>query len=116
MAKFTPGEPIATDISRIVVETELPPGRYRFQLVVVDEQGQESLPDIQTVVVSRGRVIPDGPLRPDNPLQPDRPLRPDLPLQPDRSLRPNPLRPDLPLRPQNPLRPRRFPNPGGPTS
>lgn len=36
---------------RLVVQNKLPPGRHRFALVVVDEHGRESAPDICVVTV-----------------------------------------------------------------
>lgn len=50
MAKFEPNKPIETREPVIEVDPGLRPGRYRFQLVVVDDEGNQSLP--ATVVVS----------------------------------------------------------------
>jgi hypothetical protein len=48
---FTPDRPLATRESVVVVENRLLPGRYRFRLVVVDDDGNESAPDERVVVV-----------------------------------------------------------------
>lgn len=44
MAKFISDQPIETKEPQIVVDPGLKPGVYRFQLVVIDEQGNESAP------------------------------------------------------------------------
>lgn len=79
MARLKPGQTIVTDKPKLDVEAELTPGQYRFQLVVVGEQGKESLPIIQTVVISKSRQIPDIPRRPDIPRLPSTPRRPNSP-------------------------------------
>jgi|GEM_PF-1724833 len=56
MAVFTPNTPITTRVPEVAVENKLAPGRYRFQLVVEDEQGNLSQPAIQVVTVIRPLV------------------------------------------------------------
>lgn len=55
MAEFKPGTPVVTGEPsvEVTVSEELPlkPGRHRFQLVVEDDAGNVSLPDIVDVVV-----------------------------------------------------------------
>ena len=58
MVRFIPNRPIATDGPTIVVDGRLDPGEYRFRLVVVDDEGNESNPDEQVVVVRPARVPP----------------------------------------------------------
>ena len=58
MVRFVPDTPITSDVSNIVVDGRLLPGRYVFQLVVVDEQGNESRPDERTVVIRLGDASP----------------------------------------------------------
>lgn len=63
MPVFTPNRPIETREPLIKVEPDnLPPGRYRFRLVVVDDDGNASAPDEVTVTITRRRV--DGPRDP----------------------------------------------------
>lgn len=55
MAKFIPGQEIKTDTPSIEVTVDpanpLAPGRHRFQLIVVDDSGNESVPTMVDVVV-----------------------------------------------------------------
>lgn len=44
MATLTPLEPFVTGEPTVLVENKLPPGSFRFQLVCVDEAGNESAP------------------------------------------------------------------------
>lgn len=60
MARFEPRRPVITREPSIAVDPGLPPGLYRFSLVVTDETGHESRPDVRTVRIIR--------LRPDRPL------------------------------------------------
>ena len=59
MPRFVPGRAVVTDDPVVEVEGPLPPGRHRFQLVVVDELGNESEPAVVVVMV-RGSVGPGG--------------------------------------------------------
>jgi hypothetical protein len=127
MAKFVPGQPITTDQPFIDVDAGLSVGTHRFQLVVVDAQGNRSAPDIQTVTVARipitppvvgpvGPVIPvdpvgpTGPVIPINPTTPISPVAPP-PIQPIGAIAPTPIRPvrrpkEI-TKPQGTKRPRR---------
>ncbi|MCA1568395.1 MAG: PASTA domain-containing protein [Acidobacteria bacterium] len=58
MPVFNANVPITTDAPTIEVEA-LPPGRHRFQLVVVDDSGNRSQPDavVVTVVAATNLVV-----------------------------------------------------------
>ena len=65
MATLTPGKPVTVSKPQLLVENELAAGRYRFQLVVIDDGGLESDP-AELVVTVRGLVRPRDPIeRPD---------------------------------------------------
>lgn len=55
MPEFSPGQTIETEEPRIQVEINeenpMQPGRYTFQLVVVDDSGNESLPDSVDIII-----------------------------------------------------------------
>jgi hypothetical protein len=51
MPRFDPQTPVVTDVPIIVVDAGLPPGRYRFRLVAVDEAGNQSAPDEREVII-----------------------------------------------------------------
>lgn len=55
MATFIPGQEVKTDVPTVEVSitpgNPLPPGRHRFQLVVVDDAGNESEPAAVDIVV-----------------------------------------------------------------
>ena len=51
MAIFEPNKPIITREPAVKVDEGLRPGRYRFQLVVEDDEGNRSLPDTKIVIV-----------------------------------------------------------------
>lgn len=55
MATFVIGTPIETNVSSIEVTVDpnnpLPVGRHRFQLMVADDSGNNSLPDTVEVIV-----------------------------------------------------------------
>jgi len=72
MAKFVPGQPITTEQPFIDVDAGLSVGTHRFQLVVVDAEGNRSAPDIQTVTVARIPITPPivGPVSPVAPIGP----------------------------------------------
>ncbi len=57
MVKFELRKPIETKAPKIEVDPDLSPGVYRFSLVVIDEQGNESRPDVLTIQIrpERGR-------------------------------------------------------------
>lgn len=93
MATFVPGRPITTDQPFIDVDPGLSVGAHRFQLVVLDAQGNRSVPDIQTVTVVRLPIGPVGPIGPTGPIDP-------IPTRPVRS-------PQGATKPQGQKRPRR---------
>ena len=55
MPQFTPGVPIETTVPTIEVTVNpsapFPVGRHRFQLIVVDDSGNASLPAVTEVIV-----------------------------------------------------------------
>ena len=60
MAQFKPNEAVETDDPKVEVTigagSELKPGSHRFQLVVVDDSGNESVPSVvQVIVIDDGR-------------------------------------------------------------
>lgn len=112
MAKFAPGQPITTEQSFIDVDAGLPVGTHRFQLVVVDAEGNRSAPDIQTVTVARIPVTPPivGPVNPVTPISPVTPITPvtPTPIRPIGRTTPAPVRsPQKSRRPQGRKQPRR---------
>lgn len=56
MATFTRGQSIVTKVSSILVDAGLPVGQHRFQLEVLTDTGQRSLPDIAVVRVDDGSI------------------------------------------------------------
>jgi hypothetical protein len=101
VATLTPGKPFTVAEPRLLVENQFAPGRYRFQLVVVDDGGLESDP-AELVVAVHDVVRPTRPTRPTRPdiveIDPDilgrfRPRRPDL-----TEIRPDIIRPIRPIR------------------
>lgn len=119
MATFIPGRPITTDQPFIDVDAGLPIGTHRFQLIVVDAQGNRSAPDIQTVTITRvpitppvvgpiGPVIPIDPVGPIDPVIPIRPVSPIEPVRPSGTVTPAPVRNTEGItRPRGGRRPRR---------
>jgi hypothetical protein len=70
MATFVPGQPVVTSTSAVEVTVSatapLAPGRHRFQLVVVDDAGNQSEPATTDVVVVDDRkptAVLDAPAR-----------------------------------------------------
>lgn len=59
MATFVPGETVRTQDPTVEVtvtaNAPLPPGRHRFQLVVVDDSGLQSEPAVAEVIVIDSR-------------------------------------------------------------
>lgn len=109
MAMFVPGRPITTDQPFIDVDPGLSVGTHRFQLVVVDAQGNRSAPDVQAVTVVRVPITPPiGPVGPFVPIDPVPPIRPVGPVTPITPVRPigalDPIRPIVPIDPP-PVRP-----------
>jgi hypothetical protein len=51
MAVFEPNQPITTEQPVLVVDASLQPGRYRLRLVVINSDGQESLPSEQIITI-----------------------------------------------------------------
>jgi hypothetical protein len=51
MAVLTPDVPMTVTTPRLLVENKLAPGKYRFRLVVIDDQGLPSEPTELTVSI-----------------------------------------------------------------
>ena len=68
MAKFEPNTPIVTREPSIVVDAGLPPGEYRFQLIVQDNEGRRSAADVQIVRVVRNERLRLGAAPADEPI------------------------------------------------
>ena len=51
MAVLAPNKPVRSAEPQLLVENQFEPGRYRFQLVVVDDSGNESGPNELVVQV-----------------------------------------------------------------
>lgn len=79
MTKFTPNQPVTTRVPGVVVDGDLPPGEYRFRLVVFDNDGNASAPDDVVVRVRDRRIVP--PLVPPV-LDPRPPILHPLPIIP----------------------------------
>ena len=73
MAEFKPGTPVTTEepVVEVTVSAELPlkPGRHRFQLIVEDDAGNVSLPDVVDVIV-RDTIRPTAVLEAPKSVQP----------------------------------------------
>ncbi len=52
--KLVPGQPVETREAALLVAGIRVPGRYKFQLVVIDDLGRESAPNTCAVVVRPG--------------------------------------------------------------
>jgi hypothetical protein len=55
MPVLQPHRPLLSTTPRLVVSNRLPPGQHRFELVVVDEHGRVSAPDVWVVTVQPAR-------------------------------------------------------------
>jgi len=53
MARLRPGRPVISEEPTLLVDNELPPGRYRFRLRVIDDDGNISGADERELVVRR---------------------------------------------------------------
>lgn len=95
MAVLAQSKTVRSDEPTLVVENPFAPGRYRFELVVVDDSGNESVP-AQIVVEVRPRTVVFDP-RPD--IRIFRPtLDPRVAVDPRRitPIGPGPIRPVRP--------------------
>ncbi len=70
MAVFVPGQEVQTSESSVEVTvtptSALPPGRHRFQLIVVDDAGNQSEPAVVEVIVvddKKPTAVIDAPAR-----------------------------------------------------
>jgi hypothetical protein len=51
MARFLPGVPVTTTTPTVTVDAGLAPGRHLFRLVVQDNDGDDSAPAEQIVII-----------------------------------------------------------------
>jgi hypothetical protein len=61
MARFVLNQTIETAEPTIVVDAGLPPGRHRFQLVVIDDAGHRSRP-VEAIVEIQREIVPPPPV------------------------------------------------------
>ncbi|MEM8489273.1 MAG: hypothetical protein AAF756_00490 [Pseudomonadota bacterium] len=59
MARFIRQTPVITAAPAISVDAGLAPGEYRFSLVVIDEAGNESRPEVRTIRIQSLRTHGD---------------------------------------------------------
>ena len=71
MADFRRTKKVKTKKPFVKVEAGLPPGNHRFQLTVVDRQGNQSKPAEVVVKIRETRT----PVEPITPIRPGRPSR-----------------------------------------
>lgn len=71
MPVLKPNRPVTQTSPQLLIENDLPVGRYRFELVVIDDAGQESPPDLVTVTVISNS---DGPVFDPIPIPRPRPI------------------------------------------
>lgn len=81
MPVITPLKPVTLKEPQLLVENQFPPGKYRFQLVVIDDANNMSDPAQLVVTVRERPVRPTGPV-----------IRPELVDRIDRS---GPLRTEI---------------------
>jgi hypothetical protein len=81
MADFQRTKVVRTKNPTVKVEAGLPPGKYRFQLIVTDNQGNQSRP-AELVVEIRDQRSPVRPITPITPVQPVRPITRITPVIP----------------------------------
>jgi hypothetical protein len=68
MPTLAPGETVDTREAAFEIDAGLPPGRYRYQLVVEDDHAVASEPVEHVVTIRRGRPIPPTPPVPVRPI------------------------------------------------
>jgi hypothetical protein len=61
MARFVLNQTIETAEPTIAVDAGLPPGRHRFQLVVIDDAGRRSRP-VEAIVEIQREIVPPPPV------------------------------------------------------
>jgi hypothetical protein len=61
MARFALNQTIETAEPTIAVDPGLPPGRHRFQLVVIDDAGRRSRP-VEAIVEIQREIVPPPPV------------------------------------------------------
>ncbi len=68
MPVLSVGQPLESKAPVLLVENKLAVGQHRFSLVVVDDSGNESAPDVLVVTVRRPGVPPVRPRSPSSPV------------------------------------------------
>jgi hypothetical protein len=68
MATLVLDKPLVTAEPVVDVDPRLPVGRYRAELVVIDEAGVSSLPATLDLEISEGGSLPTRPVSPDAPV------------------------------------------------
>jgi hypothetical protein len=116
MAEFTPGKPVRSSEPSVRVDTLLASGRYRFRLVVLDNDRNASAPAelIVSVIKDAGAAPPTTPTTPVTPVTPVTPIisvTPVTPIIPTTLVMPTvPVTPSLSVAPKDePTRKRRAP-------
>lgn len=84
MPVLEPRKPVTVKEPQFLVENKLPPGKYRFQLVVIDNGNNESDPAQLVVTVQERPIRPTGPA-----------IRPEILDHIDRIDRVDRVRPDI---------------------
>jgi hypothetical protein len=94
MPRFKPNVPVTTEKPQVEVDTRgMNAGEYKFQLVVVDERGQESEPTVFTIQIGQvdrlrpSNVIVSRPTNESTGTNPNKPNRPDKPPKTPKSKR-----------------------------
>jgi hypothetical protein len=81
MAEFTPGKPVRSSEPSVRVDTLLASGRYRFRLIVLDNDRNASAPAelIVSIVKDAGAAPPTTPTTPVTPIISVTPVTPIIP-------------------------------------
>ena len=82
MADFRDQQKFETREPFIKVDPGLPVGRYRFQLTVVDNDGNRSKAALLNVEIVRGPILPDPRLVDPITREPVLPITPIIPVRP----------------------------------
>ncbi len=87
MAEFTPGKPVRSSEPSVRVDTLLASGRYRFRLIVLDNDRNASAPaELIVSIVKDAGAAP--PTTPTTPVIPTTLVMPTVPVTPSLSVAP----------------------------